>query len=149
MSTDILAVDDDIAIRILHRMLSEEQYKVETSQSVADALVAIEQKHFDVFVIDNKLPDGSGLDVAERIRSQGNKALIILISGYDVSSLALRAEQLGISDFLEKPFSRDVICNTVKKAIGSSKEASELAPTVSPAPPKRAKFRFWRPLTPS
>ena len=144
MSTDILVVDDDIAIRILHRMLSEEQYKFETSQSVADALVAIEQKPFDVFVIDYKLPDGSGLDVAERIRSQGNEAPIILISGYDISSVALRAEKLGISDFLQKPFSRETICALVKKAIGSSKEASELAPAVSPAESKRAGiFRLW------
>ena len=58
---NILVVDDDMAIRILHRMLSEEQYNFETSQSVADALVAIEQKPFDVYVIDYKLPDGSGL----------------------------------------------------------------------------------------
>ena len=51
-------------------MLSDEQCKVQTSQSVADALGAIEQKAFDVYVIDFKLPDGSGLDVAERIRSK-------------------------------------------------------------------------------
>src|ERR1700738_3759398 len=41
------------------------------------------------------------------------------ISGYDPSAVALRAEKLRISDFLEKPFSRDIICNAVKKAIGS------------------------------
>jgi DNA-binding NtrC family response regulator len=132
---NILVVDDDIAIRILHRMLSEEQYKFETSQSVADALVAIEQKPFDVFVIDYKLPDGNGLDVAERIRSQGNEAPIILISGYDTSSVALRAEKLGISDFLQKPFSRETICALVKKAIGSSKAASELSPGDPPFSP--------------
>ena len=58
--TNALVVDDDIAVcRILHRMLSEEQYKVETSQSAADALAAVEQKPFDVYVMDYKLPDGS------------------------------------------------------------------------------------------
>jgi FixJ family two-component response regulator len=71
-----------------------------------------------------KLPDGSGLDVAERIRSKGSEAPIILISGYDGSALTLRAEKLRIFDFLKKPFSRETICNVVKKAIGSSKGAS-------------------------
>jgi hypothetical protein len=45
-------------LRILHRMLSNEQFKVQTSHSVADALAAIEQKPFDVYVMDYKLPDG-------------------------------------------------------------------------------------------
>jgi DNA-binding NtrC family response regulator len=88
---------------------------------------------------------GSGLDIAERIRSKGSKAPIILISGYDRTTVASRAEKLNICDFLEKPFSRDVICSTLKKAIGSAKEALELSPPsfpVSPALPKRTRFHF-------
>ena len=66
--TNILVVDDDIVMcRIVRHMLSGAQYKVETCHSVTDALAAIEQKAFDVYVIDYKLPDGSGLDVADRI----------------------------------------------------------------------------------
>ena len=127
-------------------MLSEEQYKVETNQSVADALAAVEQKSFHVYVVDYKLPDGSGLDVAERIRSKWGATPILLISGYDPSAVALRAEKLGISDFLEKPFSREIICNAVKKAIGSAKGASELSSPDSPslAASKSTKSRFWR-----
>src|SRR5271166_1960292 len=53
--------------------------------------------------MDYKLPDGSGLDVAERVRSKWDATPIILISGYDPSAVALRAEKLRISDFLEKP----------------------------------------------
>ena len=104
-------------------MLSDEQYQVQTSQSVADALRAIEQKPFDAYVLDYKLADGSGLDVAERIRSKGSEAPIILISGYDASSVASRAEKLRIFDFLEKPFSREIICKALGKAIGSPKGA--------------------------
>src|ERR1700726_2250881 len=108
--TDVLVVDDDIAIcRIVHLMLSDEQYEVQAAHSVADALGVIEEKSFAVYVLDYKLPDGSGLDVAERIRSKWGATPIILISGYDPSAVALRAEKLGISDFLEKPFSRETI----------------------------------------
>jgi DNA-binding NtrC family response regulator len=116
---NVLVVDDDIAIcRILHRMLSNEHFNVQTSQSVADALGAVEGEPFDVYLLDYKLPDGSGLDVAERIRSKWGASSIILMSGYDPSAVALRSEKLGISDFLQKPFSREAICNAVKKAIG-------------------------------
>jgi DNA-binding NtrC family response regulator len=81
------------------------------------------RKRFDLYVLDDKLPDGSGLDVAERIRSKGSEAPIILMSGYDASAVALRAEKFRIFDFLQKPFSRDMICNAVMKAIGLSKGA--------------------------
>jgi DNA-binding NtrC family response regulator len=121
---NVLVVDDDNAIcRIVERMLSGEQYQVQTSQSVADALRVIEQEPFDAYVMDYKLPDGSGLDVAERIRSKGSEAPIILISGYDPTSVASRAEKLNIFDFLQKPFSREMICNALEKAIGSPKRA--------------------------
>lgn len=118
--TNVLVVDDDNAVcRIVQRMLSDQHYQVQTSQSVADAILAIEQKSFDAYVMDYKLPDGSGLDVAERIRSKGSEAPIILMSGYDASSVTSRAKKFSISDFLQKPFSRETICNAVKKAIGS------------------------------
>ena len=111
---NVLVVDDNNAIRrIVQRMLSDEQYQVQTSQSVADAYRAIEQKPFDAYVMDYKLPDGTGLDVAERIRSKGNEAPIILMSGYDTSTVASGAERFH-AFFLQKPFSREMICNAVK-----------------------------------
>ena len=147
--TDVLVVDDDAGVcRIVQRMLSNEQCKVQTTQSVADALVAIEQKAFDAYVIDFKLPDGSGLDVAEGIRSKWGATPIILMSGYDPAAVALRAEKLSISNFLEKPFSREIICEAVKKAVGSSKTAPKVSPVDPPASPPapggRSWTRFWQ-----
>jgi two-component system response regulator RegA len=117
----VLVVDDDNGFcRIIQRTLSREHYQVQTSQSVADALGTIEQKPFDAYVIDYKLLDGSGLDVADSIRSKRNEAPIVFMSGYDTSSVASRAEKFH-AFFLQKPFSRETICYAVKKAIGSPK----------------------------
>jgi DNA-binding NtrC family response regulator len=122
----VLVVDEDIEVcQILHRMLSDEQYKVQTSHSVADALGAIEQKPFDVYVMDYNLPDGTGLDVADRIRSKGSQAPIILLSGYDPSAIALRAQKLLIADFLAKPFSREIICNAVRRRLAQRRTSFE------------------------
>jgi DNA-binding NtrC family response regulator len=149
--TDVLVIDDDVAVcQIVQRMLSNEQCKVQTSQSVTEALRAIEQKAFDAYVIDFKLPDGSGLDIAERIRSKWGATPIILISGYDPAAVALRAQKLNISNFLEKPFSREVICEAVNKAIGSPKAAPKLSPVDPPASPVASgptRTRFWQRLT--
>jgi DNA-binding NtrC family response regulator len=134
-STSVLVVDDDMAVcRIVQRMLSDGDYQIQISQSVADALGAIEEKPFDVYVLDYKLPDGTGLDVAERIRSKGSEAPIILISGYDPSAVALRAEKLRIHDIIEKPFARATICTALQKAIGFSPPAEGLeAVSVNPS----------------
>jgi FixJ family two-component response regulator len=65
--------------------------------------------------------DGSGFDVAERIRSKWGATPIIHMSGYDSSALAVTSEKLDISDFLAKPFSQKILCNAVKNAIDSSR----------------------------
>ena len=117
----VLVVDDDIAVcRIVHRMLSGEKYEVRASSSVTNALNVIEQESFDAYVLDYKLPDGSGLVVAARIRAKWGSVPIILMSDYDPSAIALRAQQLRITEFLQKPFSRETICEVVQKAIDSS-----------------------------
>jgi two-component system, NtrC family, response regulator HydG len=126
--SQVLVVDDDEAFcRIVDRMLSGDEYEVRATNSVAAALKLIEQESFDVYVLDYKLPDGSGLDVAGRIREKRGSASIILMSGYDPSAVALRAGELSITEFLQKPFSREVLCEAVKKAIESS---SNLTPKV-------------------
>jgi len=143
--TEVLVVDDDVRIcQIVQRMLSNQQCKVQTTQTIADALGAIEKKAFDAYVIDFKLPDGSGLDVAEVIRLKWGATPIILISGYDPAAVALRAEKLAISDFLQKPFSREVIAEAIKKAIGSQKTAPEVSPVDPPtSSPTGSGGRFW------
>src|ERR1700730_1186560 len=124
--TNALVVDDDIAVcRILHQMLSEEQYTVQTSQSVADALGIIEQKPFDVYVMDYKLPDGSGLDVAERIRSKGSEAPIILMSGYDTSAVTLRGQ--GCSRETLEELLRDILREEAIKPVAIDQIQQQVA----------------------
>jgi DNA-binding NtrC family response regulator len=107
-----------------------------------------EPSNFDACMIDFKLPDGSRLDFAERIRSKWGATPIILISGYDPNLVALRAEKLGISEILQKPFSRNTIGETVKKAIDAPRAASKSLSIDTPASPTvsggRSWNRFWK-----
>jgi two-component system response regulator HydG len=71
----VLAVDDEVEVcRILDRMLSNDHCRVQTSHFVADAVAAIEEEPFDLYVLDYKLCDGCGLDIADRVRSKGTRA---------------------------------------------------------------------------
>jgi DNA-binding NtrC family response regulator len=114
----VFVLDDDVGIcRILNRMLSLEEYEVRTSQSVEEAVTAIDEKSFDAYLLDYRLRDGTGLDVAERLRSKGSSAPIILMSGYDLDEVASRAETLRVFDMIQKPFSRDDLCIALKNSI--------------------------------
>jgi two-component system response regulator HydG len=115
----VLVVDDEIVVcRILDRMLSIDHFRVQSSVSMAEALAAIEEDLFDLYVVDYKLRDGCGLDLVEKIRSKGSAAPVILLSGYDPKEIALKAQDLQIFEILEKPFSREMIFNSVQKALG-------------------------------
>jgi DNA-binding NtrC family response regulator len=139
MSTpSIFVLDDDVVMcRILNQILSEEQYRVSTGQTVGEAITTIDTESFDVYVLDYRLPDGSGLDLAKKIRSKGNDTPIIIISGYDASGIAKEAETLRIFDIVEKPFSKETICDAVKRALGAlpaGKMSSGEQPNISSAP---------------
>jgi DNA-binding NtrC family response regulator len=124
-------------------MLSLEDYEVHTSQSVEEAVTAIKEKSFDAYVLDYRLQDGTGLDVAEQLRSKGSGAPIILVSGYDLSGIASKAETLRIFDIIQKPFSRDELCDALKKSLTPASAASPIRVNGSesnlaePAPPRK------------
>jgi len=123
-ASSVFVLDDDVGVcRILNRMLSLEEYEVRTSQSVKEAVTAIEEKSSDAYVLDYRLRDGTGLDVAEWLRSKGSSAPIILMSGYDLSGIASRAETLRVFDMIQKPFSREALCIALKNSIGPAADS--------------------------
>jgi DNA-binding NtrC family response regulator len=116
----VLVLDDDVAVcRILSRILTEENYEVDTSLSVEQAVGNLATKPYDAYVLDYRLQDGTGLDVAERVRSTGSGAPIILISGYGSNDLVTKAAPLQVFDIIQKPFSQDSICKTLKRALAT------------------------------
>jgi two-component system, LuxR family, response regulator FixJ len=120
-SPSVLVLDDDTAMcRIVSQMLSLESYQVRTSQSIEEAVAAIKEKPFDAYILDHRLREGSGLDLAERLRANGSNAPIILISGYDVTGVAARAQALGVFDTIQKPFSAEELCGALRKSLEST-----------------------------
>jgi DNA-binding response OmpR family regulator len=88
-SPSVLVLDDDLAIcRVINGCFPWKNIEVRTSQSAADAVNAIEENTFDAYVLDYRLSDGDGLEVAERLRPKGSSALIIFMSGYDFVGVA-------------------------------------------------------------
>ncbi len=109
MSKKILLVDDDPNIRDTAKdILEDAGYLVEAVGSVAQAMQAFQGLPFQVIIADLNLPDGSGLDLASRVRQLFPTIRIILMTGQAEGSepAGLAARQEGLVDhYLVKPVS--------------------------------------------
>jgi two-component system NtrC family response regulator len=128
----ILVLDDDIGVcAVLSRILQDQQYDVYTSQSVVSAAETLAERSFDAYLLDNRLADGNGLQVAEKVRQQGSNAPIILISGYGATDIAAKGITLDIFEVLQKPFTRETVCNALERALNHALRTSVTAPRQS------------------
>ncbi len=116
----ILVADDDAVIRKgLHRVLTAEGYDVETVSNGRAALERLEQKRFKLLVTDLKMPGMSGLEVLASIRTCQPELPVVLITGYAAIDNAVEAMKNGATDYLAKPFENAEIIEKIKNAIKS------------------------------
>jgi len=106
----VLVVDDDPVIaKSFDRVLSSKGYAVITAQSGAEALKKLAAEDYDVVYTDIRMPGMSGLDVAEQVRAQRPWTPVVIITGYGSAEHEARARAAGVSAFLNKPLSPDMI----------------------------------------
>lgn len=80
---DVLVADDDEDIRfMLTAMLGRRGWTVTTAVSGEDALSVLGSSDFDVLVLDQNMPPGSGLEVVEQCRREGDSTPAVLFTGY-------------------------------------------------------------------
>jgi DNA-binding NtrC family response regulator len=118
MTASILVVDDEPAIQdILTWALSAEGYRVATAGNGEEALSRVEQEEFDIIVTDIVMPGLNGLEVLERSRILNPRAAVIVMTAYAALETAIAALRRGASDYLEKPFSVDLLKERVQRLL--------------------------------
>jgi DNA-binding NtrC family response regulator len=118
MTASILVVDDEPAIQdILTWALSAEGYRVATAGSGEEALARVEREDFDIIVTDIVMPGLDGLEVLERSRVLNPRAAVIVMTAYAALETAIAALRRGASDYLEKPFSVDLLKERVQRLL--------------------------------
>lgn len=112
----ILVVDDELIICNGCRMILEDQgHSVQTCMTCSDGIAAIEKNHFDLVLLDMKLPDYEGTELLKAVQqNSGNR--IIVMSGYATVQSAVNSMKLGAIDYLPKPFTDEELLTVVKKA---------------------------------
>ncbi len=103
--TRILVVEDQRSLlRNLVRGLEEEGYEVIPAASVSEARVALARQP-DVFVLDLMLPDGSGVELLRKLRGEGLRQPILILTARDSVDDRVEGLDAGADDYLVKPFS--------------------------------------------
>ena len=118
--TRILLVDDEQQVRrVMQTVLVSAGYDVTAAAGVQEALRlwAARPDPFELLITDVLMPDGTGPELATRLRAQRPELLVLFTSGYPAS--ALGTEELGASDrfFLPKPFAPAELLQTVSSLL--------------------------------
>lgn len=112
----VLILDDEENIGLSLRLILErEGYAVEVARSLAQ--FRAQKRRADAYLLDVRLPDGSGIEILKEIRLTDASVPVIMISGQATISDAVEATRAGAFDFLEKPLSRDKVLLGLKNAI--------------------------------
>ena len=117
--TRILVVDDSPdTLEVLQRNLTAQGYQVSTARSVSEATRRLETTPPDLVITDYKMPQVDGLDLVQFVRNNYRDVEVIMITGYPSIGGAVKAVQLGASDYLEKPFTDEELLGAVQRALG-------------------------------
>jgi DNA-binding response OmpR family regulator len=114
----ILIVEDDPQItKILKLNLRLTGIDTENAGTFQEAWTKISSDHFDLILMDIGLPDGSGLDLCQRVRESGNEVPIVFLSARTDEASVVKGIKNGADDYLRKPFGLEELKVRINKFI--------------------------------
>lgn len=127
----ILVVDDERMIcDLLRAVLSRHGHEVLTATSGQEGLEAFRQYHPQVTLLDLRMPGMDGITLLKRIRAVDPQAAVMVLTAWGTDDLENQARELGVTDFLKKGFSLDVLVSAMDRVV----QQAAKAPAPSPQP---------------
>jgi DNA-binding NtrC family response regulator len=129
MPERILVVDDEPnMLRLLKTILMDKTgYEVATTNNPLEVSKLLQEDHFDLVVTDLKMPLVDGIDLIGIVKQIDATMPIIVITAYGTIETAEEAIQKGAYDFITKPFRKETILITIKRALEWKRMQGELA----------------------
>jgi two-component system response regulator FixJ len=122
----VYVIDDDDAVRdSLSFLLASLKIPAVAHASGAAFLAALPKDAVGCVVTDIRMPEMTGLELLQRLNTDGVKLPVIVITGHADVPLAVEAMKLGAADFLEKPFDEDTLIGAVRTALDRQKYEGE------------------------
>ncbi|HLD46674.1 MAG TPA: response regulator [Desulfobaccales bacterium] len=129
MPDRILVVDDEPnMLRLLKTILMDKTgYEVTTTNNPLEVSKLLQESHYDLVVTDLKMPLVDGIDLIGIVKNIDAAMPIIVITAYGTIETAEEAIQKGAYDFITKPFRKETILITIKRALEWKRMQGELA----------------------
>jgi DNA-binding response OmpR family regulator len=121
MSNILLLEDDDILQEIIEEYLIEHKFNVDSYSNGEEALDAIEKNSYDLLLLDINVPEINGFEILEYLREIKDRTPIIFITSLTSVSNLQKAFELGVNDYLKKPFDLDELLVRIKYHLKSKK----------------------------
>jgi len=122
----ILIVDDEKNIvSSLKEILADEGYDISVADDGLDALDIIQSDPPDLLLLDIWLPGMDGIEVLKTVKTYHPNIEVLIMSGHGTIDTAVKATKLGAYDFIEKPFSMDLLTQSVQSVFKVKKNFSE------------------------
>jgi len=117
-SARILAVDDEPHVRsMIGATLERQGFDVQLASSGREALEILDRSAFDLVLTDIVMQDGNGIALLDRIHGQQPQLPVIMVTAIHDISVAIDSMRRGAYDYLLKPFEREHLVSTVKRAL--------------------------------
>ncbi len=117
-TTKVLVVDDEaIVIRSAERVLKAEGYAVEGALGGREAILKIEEGNYNLVFTDLKMPEVDGITLIRWIKKTKPAIGIVIITGYPSQDTIKEALELGIIDYVPKPFTPSVLLDVAERAV--------------------------------
>ena len=117
----ILLVDDDEWIRDSLSLLFEaEGCELIALETAEEGMEAVERQLYDIVISDYRLPGMNGLEFLRRVRNKQPDAVEILITAYGNDEILKEAKELGVQDFISKPFNSENVEASLTRILENS-----------------------------
>jgi DNA-binding NtrC family response regulator len=114
---NILIVDDEMIVReSLGDWFRQDRHRVDVVESAREALRLVARKHYDMALVDIKMPGMDGLELQGRLAAAEPDLTIILMTAYASVESAVKAMKAGAYDYIVKPFDPDDLSMLVRRA---------------------------------
>jgi two-component system response regulator AtoC len=124
---NILIVDDDeVMCHTLADIMKKMSYEVTAVQTGKDALFPLQEKFFDLILLDVRLPDMNGLDVLKNIKEIDSDPFVVVMTAYADVQTAVAAMKEGAYDYINKPFDIDELKLTIRNALATKELMGEV-----------------------
>ncbi|MFD2172867.1 response regulator transcription factor [Rhodobacter lacus] len=123
----ILLVDDDDDLReaLAEQLAATEEFEVFEAVSGADGVEKAKAALYDIVMLDVGLPDTDGRELCKKLRKQGVKCPVIMLTGHDTDADTILGLDSGANDYITKPFKFPVLLARVRAQLRTHEQSED------------------------